>query len=891
MQGLIGRTLGHYGIVEKIGAGGMGVVYRAHDERLDRDVAIKVLREEVATDPDRLRRFEVEARVIARLDHPNILAIHDLGTDQGVSYAVMELLKGVSLREVISRVGLTIEKAVEYARSIADGLAAAHDSGVIHRDLKPENVFLTTDGRIKILDFGLAKRKLPEAVLTTKTPTETLGTTPGGLIGTVAYMAPEQVQGQKVDHRSDIFAFGVVLYEMLTGRRPFAGSTFVETAAAILTEDPEPISAALPSISPALATVVSKCLEKRPEDRFSSAHDLSLTLGALDTVSQAPPVEDGSFIGKRWPHVLAVIIAAVIALLVILPPEALFEGGVEEPGEVSLPRIVVLPFENLGAPEDEYFADGMTEEITSRLAAVSGLLVISRTSAVYYKGRSVPLKQIGEELNAQFALEGTVRWERAREGHGRVRITPQLIKVDDDSHLWSDRYDRAIESVFEVQSDIARQVVGQLQVSLLKPEEETLDAQSTDIPEAYDAFLRAQHHNQVNEFDRAQLALMMYERAVKLDPKFAVAWAWLAMSQSRIYFLGFDASEERRAAARQAAETALRLDPELPEGHRALGLHYYWCYRDYERALEEFDRTLALRPNYTGALSGRAWVLRRQGKWEESTGLLERVLEISPREAGAAYHASGNYRYMRDFRRAEEYADLSISLAPDRPDGFSAKMLVLFAEGRLGDARAVLENLHVSSPLMVVWAIQLEIAERRFEAALEKIRESSESLLEEVFGERAAGRRALDECACYFYLGNQRGVDEACGRALLVLEEKTRGDPDNLWFRESLGMTYAYLGRKVEAIREAESAAALMPVQKDAIEGPRTLERVARIYAFLGEPDEAIDRIEYLLSIPSTLSVVNGQLTSSGDPIHPFWDPLRDHPRFQALLEKYDTEQ
>ena len=327
MPDLIGQTLGHYRIVEIIGAGGMGVVYRAHDERLDRDVAIKVLPEEVAGDQDRLHRFEREAKAVAKLDHPNILAIHDFGSEVGVAYAVMELLEGESLRGFISKGGITAGKAVEYAGAIADGLAAAHDKGIVHRDLKPENVFLTKDGRIKILDFGLAKLKLPETDLATETPTATLDTAPGGLIGTIPYMAPEQLQGQPADHRSDIFALGVVLYEMLTGHRPFGGSTSVETAAAILKEDPEPMSSVAPGVPPTLARVVSKCLEKRPEDRFSSAHDLALTLGAIDTAAPVPPVGESSIIARRWPHILAVAIAAVIGLLVILPPEALFERG------------------------------------------------------------------------------------------------------------------------------------------------------------------------------------------------------------------------------------------------------------------------------------------------------------------------------------------------------------------------------------------------------------------------------------------------------------------------------------------------------------------------------------------------------------------------------------
>jgi serine/threonine protein kinase len=280
MSGLIGRTLGHYRIVEKIGEGGMGEVYRAHDERLEREVAIKVLPEELASDADRLQRFEREAKALAALNHPNIATVHgfesfEIGeTDEGagvepvsartVHLLVMELLEGESLRELISKGNITTGKAVEYARSIADGLAAAHDKGIAHRDLKPENVFLTKDGRIKILDFGLAKLRLPEAELTTESPTEFLDTAPGHLLGTLPYMAPEQVQGQPADHRSDIFALGIVLYEMLTGRRPFGGTTSIETAAAILKEDPEAMTSAAPGVPATLAGVVSKCLEKRP---------------------------------------------------------------------------------------------------------------------------------------------------------------------------------------------------------------------------------------------------------------------------------------------------------------------------------------------------------------------------------------------------------------------------------------------------------------------------------------------------------------------------------------------------------------------------------------------------------------------------------------------------
>ena len=319
MRDLIGRTLGHYRIVEQIGAGGMGVVYRAHDERLDRDVAIKVLPEEVAHSGDRLTRFEREAKAVAQLAHPNILEIWDFGSEDGIPYAVMELLDGKSLREIIRSSGLSTGKAVDYAMAIADGLAAAHDKGIIHRDLKPENAFLTRDGRIKILDFGLAKLRVPDADLMTETPTQTLDTAPGDLIGTIPYMAPEQVQGKPADHRSDIFALGVVLYEMLTGQRPFRGSTTVETAAAILREDPEPIKSAAIGGAPGVASIVSKCLEKDPAKRFQTARELAEDLRLLSRQSllfSAPTFKD--LVQKAKKPKVAMISFLVVSLSIFL---------------------------------------------------------------------------------------------------------------------------------------------------------------------------------------------------------------------------------------------------------------------------------------------------------------------------------------------------------------------------------------------------------------------------------------------------------------------------------------------------------------------------------------------------------------------------------------------
>jgi serine/threonine protein kinase/tetratricopeptide (TPR) repeat protein len=836
----------------------------------------------VARDADRLARFEREAKAVAKLDHPNILAIHELGTLQGSPFIVTELLDGQNLRQSIPTTGMLWQKVVEMGAAIADGLAAAHAKGIVHRDLKPENVFVTSDGRVKVLDFGLAQIKVPveeEAETATMTPA---GTVAGTVMGTMGYMSPEQLRGEPSDARSDIFALGCVLYEMLSGRTAFLRNSTAETTAAILKEEPPSLSDSGTTLPAELERTIRRCLEKSPEARFQSASDLAYNLRSIptDQATRPAPSREVPSSGQRR-RLLWIAAAALIVLVAAVAVWVQRSPPVEELLEVPIPRIVVLPFENLGPPEDEYFADGMTEEIISRLSAVSGLLVISRTSAMQYKGTDKAIREIGEELNVQYVLEGTVRWERAGEGNGRVRITPQLIKVADDTHLWSDRYDRAMESVFEVQSDIAKQVVGQLHVSLLKLEGDALNDRPTDSLEAYEAYLRGRHHDSATDFDQIKLSVMMYERAVELDPGFAVAWASLAVQHSWLYFTGYDRTPERRAAARKAAERSIEVDPALPNGHQALGYYYYYCDRDYERALVEYARAMATRPNDMGALKARAFILRRQGRWEESTSLLERALDVSPRSSNIAWNLMGSFQYLRDFRRAEEYADLTISLEPDSTDGYIGKVDLLFVQGRLRDARAVLEELPVSSPKMKIRWIDLETAERRFEAALARVHETPEAVYEQAWGALAAGQRARDECACYFFLGDQRGVQDACGRARVTLEEKTHEYPDNFGFHGSLGLTYAYLSRKDDAIREGERAVALMPVSKDALRGPAIVQGLAAVYSLVGEPEAAIDQIEYLLSIPNPLTV--GWLR-----VHPAWDPLRDDPRFQALLEQYD---
>ena len=670
MRDLIGRTLGHYRIVEKIGEGGMGEVYRAHDERLDRDVAIKVIREQVVQNAERLARFEREAKAVAKLAHPNILEIWDFGTDEGIAYAVTELLEGESLREVIAKGGLTTSKAVEYAKTLADGLATAHEKGITHRDLKPENVFLTRDGRIKILDFGLAKLREAEADFTTETPTASLETAPDRLIGTVAYMAPEQLQGRPADQRSDIFALGIVLYEMLSGHRPFSGSTSVATAAAILKEDPESISGVSPSVPATLAGVVSKCLEKRPEDRFSSAHDLSLMLGAIDLEAQVPSTPQPSMLQRRWPHILAVVVASVIGILVILPPEALIERLTGGPDASPIRSIALLPLENLtGDPEQAYFVDGLHGELISTFTQISAFdKVIARTSVMGFRNSDTPIREIGERLKVAALLEGSVR-----QSGDKVRITLQLIDADTESSLWADSFERDLTDILALQSDVARAVAGQVSLALTPEEQLRLDSTRSVNEEAYEAYLMGEFlFSRGRSEETLERSRDFFERSIEIDPDFAPSYVGLSIGLRNIAHW-YQQPSEVMPASYEAALKAIELDENLPDAHAALGrVKYRWQW-DWSGAESELRRGLELDPNNVYALGSYGEFCMVLGQAENAVLASERAIEVDPLNILSRANLGSVYYFTRQFDKGIAHLLSTLKLFPN---SFSAHWIL-----------------------------------------------------------------------------------------------------------------------------------------------------------------------------------------------------------------------
>ncbi len=645
-----GRRLGAYDVVSLLGSGGMGEVYRAHDSRLKRDVALKVLQ---LDNPDSRVRFEREARAIAALNHPNIVTIHSVEEVDGIPFLTMELVDGESLSAQIPPGGMPLGRVLDVAIPIAEALCAAHRKGIIHRDLKPGNIMTTAEGHVKILDFGLAK------ALSARPTDETIGQTqPGITLGTIAYLSPEQARGETLDQRSDLFSFGVVLFEMASGRRPFTGDTDLAVLSAMLDRPARAIGGAHAELDP----IIARALAKQPSLRYQRAEDLIADLRALRS-------------GAR------------LAAATMRPSGA---------------SIAVLPFANMSAdPDQEYFCDGMAEELISALARIKGLSVAARTSAFLFKGQNVDIRQIGERLMVATVLEGSVR----KMGN-RLRIAAQLINVHDGYQIWADRYDRNIDDVFAIQDEIAHAITESLKVALAHPADEPIVRKATANLEAYHLYLRGRFLvNRLNgQFEALFAARDAFQQAVALDPEYAAAYAGLSEAYSSLAYLTFMPTKEASEAAMAAAHRAVALDPGLAEAHTAVGWTKTLFAIDLGTAERDFLRAIELAPSFAPAHGYYVLLLASLGRFDEALARAERTRQLDPVWLRGPFNIALTLLCARRFEKAERQVRDIMALDPNLEGTYWFLSSALAGQGRLDEAIAALEKgvpLVYRAPLFV----------------------------------------------------------------------------------------------------------------------------------------------------------------------------------------------
>ncbi|HVR29676.1 MAG TPA: protein kinase [Thermoanaerobaculia bacterium] len=926
---MIGETVSHYRITGHLGGGGMGVVWEAEDTRLGRSVAVKFLPTELTDDLQALERFQREARAASALNHPFICTVHDLGEHQGRPYLVMEKLEGRTLKALLADGSLPVDRVIELGAQIADALATAHAAGIVHRDLKPANVFVTRRGDAKVLDFGLAKMIGGErdAGMGTATPTATDRhlTSPGSTIGTVAYMSPEQARGGAVDARTDLFSLGVVLYEMATGRRPFDGESSAVVFSQILTGTPLAPSRLRPELPPALSDTIERLLEKNPELRLQTARDLLATLrrlrrdsgadsrawsasdqrvppvAATESVSGATPAPGSSSAttvaptgssGTTLPAAApplrrprpwavaalgAVLLGAVATWWAVRErpapsPAAGDETATAEGAAADQPILmVVLPFRNLGTPERAYFAAGMSDEISSRLADVPGLALISRQSAEAYAGSGATARQIAEELGVTYILEGAVRWAEGPDGVDRVRITPRLVRAADDTQVWTDVFDRELSDVFALQAEVAERTVAALDESLLAGA--GLGAQRpTENLEAYDYYLRAIEGGRwLDTKEQLRLRVDLLEKAVALDPEFALAHADLSDQYSDLFFRRIDPTQARLLMARRAAERALELDPELPEAHVSMALYHYRGAYDYERAQEELETALALRANDAVTLQWMGTLQKRQGRYEEALVHLRRAARLDPRDPEVVIELHVCLDKLGRHQEALTQLDRLVELEPD--DWRHELTRSFYRAALTGDPSqlfAAASRLPDTAET-AGWRATISFVQRRHDEELELLERDVPSRQAEPASYAA---RKLSMAWSFLMAGDAAGRRAAASEALEALEPLVEEDP---LLYGSLADAHALLGRRDEALAALERYRQAIVRDRTRLMGyPYSR---AEIHRALGEPDQAVAALEEWVDRDPGAKV--GYLT-----LGPIWDPLRDRADFQALVRR-----
>src|SRR5438128_1208266 len=786
----------------------------------------------------------------------------------------MPYIEGESLRDRLEREGqMPVEEALRITREVASALRYAQSHDGVHRDIKPENI-LVSGGEAVVADFGVA-RAITQAAGTRLTET-------GIPVGTPAYMSPEQASGGgPIDGRSDVYSLACVLYEMLAGEPPYTGASAQVVIAKRFTDPVPSVRRLREGVPPAIDAAVSRALAKAAADRFATAALFAEALAAPPAVPAPvhPSRRGRPLLGRRLAYGVGLAALAFLAAIGIFTRSPA-RSGTSHPAPQRM--LVVLPFENLGRPDDEYFADGMTEEVTARLAGLHGLRVIGRTSASQYKNTTKTIPQIGQDLGVDYVLEGSVRWDKPPRGPSRVRVTPQLIRVSDASHVWAHVYDAVLADVFAVQSNIARQVAETLDVTLLAPEGQALGVRPTANLEAYDSYLRGEDYDarQYREED-AHLAVRMYQRAVQLDPKFALAYAALARAHLFLSWIFDQTGELPKAQA--ALGRAQQLGPELAETHLALGYYYYWGSRDYDRALEQFGWVRERQPNDPDVISAIGYIRRRQGRWAEAVSNLIRAAELDPRSHSLFFDLGQTYRLLRRYSEAERALGRAISLAPEVPGYYAQRAdLYLMQDGNATRAGQVLQQAGntldpariLADPIAGEYRERVRVLAADYHDALTRL------TLQAVGGDSAG--YYLTKAEFYGVKNDIPAAHAYYDSARVVLAAKMAARPPNKASGQQpaetqLALAYAGLGRKADAIRLGQEGAQLVPVSRDALAGPRAVLDLVEIYVRTGEYDAALDQLEYLLSIPSPVSLPLLR-------VDPLYAPLRGTPRFERLV-------
>ena len=866
---------GDYELLEEIGRGSQGVVYRARQKSLNRTVALKIIALGHWASEAHVKRFRREAEAAASLEHPCIVPIYEVGERDGACYFSMKFVEGGQLDEVVKREPMPPRRAAELIVKLAHTVHYAHEHRILHRDIKPGNILLDAKGEPHLTDFGLARLVESES-----TVTRTLE-----VLGTPSYMAPEQAAGKNIEltAATDIYGLGAVLYQLLTGHPPFAGGTTYETVRHVLETEPRQPRLWNSKIDRELETICLKCLEKDPKRRYPSALAVAEDLEHWLKHEPIRAKPTGFFTyGRKWVR-RNPSTTVLVTLLLALAAGLSMTVWKHKPAVVIPKSVAVLPFQNLSDdPNNAYFAEGIQEEILTRLASIADLKVISRSSTQRYHSKPGNLAEIAKQLGVANIVEGSVQ-----KTADHVRVNVQLINAQTDSHLWADTYDRKLTDIFGVESEIAKRIAESLQAKLTGREEQALAAKPTNNPEAYDAYLRGMAF-QARSFyshDALRKATQFFEQAVQLDPSFALAWARLSRAQA--WTLHIDDTVFHRDAAKKALDNAQKLEPNSPETLLALGYYQGWVLHDWGAAKSTFKRVGEMLPGSSEVPMALGRIARTEGQWDESNTYFERALSLDPRNMELLAHAATNYEWLRQFPAALKLYDRALDIVPNDQDLMASKACIYQAQGNLREAAKFLSGIGAQASLDVfnTKIIQLRL-ERNYPEAIHLLQTrlaQFQSLSEMERGDDLSMLPFLQHLA-----GDSAGARRTATQARSTLQELCKTEPQFGSPRADLALANAVIGEKDSALEDAERGVMRQPTVKDRVNGPKQEELLAIIQTIVGENGRAISILARLLRTPYRGGgwFYYTPITPALLRLDPIWDPLRGDAAFQKLYEE-----